>query len=303
MHDNGIDYEKKYKFWKTNIIWISVYLSSVVILLASYIVYTQKGQTIELGDFISISSGLISMTLAIVAIIYSISESIKNNSKEEQLKELSVKIQNSVDDLVKSTESLSRETKDLKLGTIDFMDKVNIIKESYEQLSSIYKEVGSSDLVTMDTVAECKELLEDNKSIKEEIECDEGINIQSVELDKNDIEKTIINIKKGDIVLINMQINFDDVEKKRPCLIVQNNIANKYAPTVIIAPITSLINRAKLPTHVEIHKNKYNFMKDSIVMLEQIRVIDKKQIVRKLGELEKSDIEKVNKALMVSVSL
>ena len=89
----------------------------------------------------------------------------------------------------------------------------------------------------------------------------------------------------------------------RPVLIVQNDIGNKYSPTVIVAAITSQINKAKLPTHIEISAEDYGLPKDSVVLLEQIRTIDKKRLKEKLGHMNDEIIPKINEALSISVGL
>ena len=85
----------------------------------------------------------------------------------------------------------------------------------------------------------------------------------------------------------------------RPVLIIQNNIGNKYSPTVIVAAITSQINKAKLPTHIEIAANEYGLNKDSVILLEQIRTIDKKRLREKIGCLDKSMMLKISKRLLI----
>lgn len=87
----------------------------------------------------------------------------------------------------------------------------------------------------------------------------------------------------------------------RPVLVVQNDVGNKYSPTVIAAAITSQINKAKLPTHIEIHAGDYGLNKDSVVLLEQIRTIDKKRLKEKIGECDISIMSKVNEALLISL--
>lgn len=87
----------------------------------------------------------------------------------------------------------------------------------------------------------------------------------------------------------------------RPVLVVQNDVGNKYSPTVIAAAITSQINKAKLPTHIEIHAGDYGLNKDSVVLLEQIRTIDKKRLKEKIGECDISVMSKVNEALLISL--
>lgn len=89
----------------------------------------------------------------------------------------------------------------------------------------------------------------------------------------------------------------------RPVLIIQNDIGNKYSPTVIVAAITSQINKAKLPTHIEISANEYGLNKDSVILLEQIRTIDKKRLREKIGCLDNNTMMKVDNSLQVSLGL
>ena len=89
----------------------------------------------------------------------------------------------------------------------------------------------------------------------------------------------------------------------RPVLIVQNNIGNKYSPTVIVAAITSQLTKAKLPTHIELNKYKYNLPKDSVVLMEQIRTLDKRRLQDKISNLDNLAMQKVDVALMVSFGL
>ena len=89
----------------------------------------------------------------------------------------------------------------------------------------------------------------------------------------------------------------------RPVLIVQNDVGNKYSPTVICAAVTSQINKAKLPTHIEIKADKYNLVKDSVILLEQIRTIDKKRLREKVCRLDETIMKKVNNAIVVSLGL
>ena len=89
----------------------------------------------------------------------------------------------------------------------------------------------------------------------------------------------------------------------RPVLIIQNDIGNKYSPTVIVSAITSQINKAKLPTHVEISSVEYGLNRDSVVLLEQIRTLDKKRLKEKIGHMTDIDMRKVDKALLISLNL
>jgi mRNA interferase MazF len=86
-------------------------------------------------------------------------------------------------------------------------------------------------------------------------------------------------------------------------LILQNDIGNTYSPTTIVAAITSRIKRAKLPTHIELKSNRYQLEKDSVVLLEQLRTIDKQRLKECIGHLDEEIMAKVNIALEISLSL
>lgn len=89
----------------------------------------------------------------------------------------------------------------------------------------------------------------------------------------------------------------------RPVLIIQNDTGNKHSPTVICAAITSKMNKAKLPTHVEIDSMRYDIVKDSVILLEQLRTIDKKRLKDKVCHLDNEIISQVNKALYISLEM
>ncbi|OUP66256.1 PemK family transcriptional regulator [Drancourtella sp. An177] len=89
----------------------------------------------------------------------------------------------------------------------------------------------------------------------------------------------------------------------RPVLIIQNEMGNKHSPTVICAAITSRMNKAKLPTHVEIDARRYGVVKNSVVLLEQIRTIDKQRLKENVCHLDKEIMRKVDEALRVSFAL
>ena len=87
----------------------------------------------------------------------------------------------------------------------------------------------------------------------------------------------------------------------RPILIVQNDTGNKYSPTIIAAAVTSQINKAKLPTHIELCANEFGLVKDSVILLEQIRTLDKRRLKERIGELSPTTMKKVNNALLISL--
>ena len=89
----------------------------------------------------------------------------------------------------------------------------------------------------------------------------------------------------------------------RPVLIIQNDIGNKYSPTVIVAAVTSQINKAKLPTHIELSAEQYGLSKDSVVLLEQVRTLDKKRLKEKIGVLDYLKMKKIENAILISLGL
>lgn len=111
-------------------------------------------------------------------------------------------------------------------------------------------------------------------------------------------------IKRGDIFYADLSpVIGSEQGGVRPILIVQNDVGNKYSPTVIAAAITSQINKAHLPTHIEIASNDCGLSKDSVILLEQIRTIDKKRLREKIGRLDQKRMKSVNEALFVSFGL
>lgn len=111
-------------------------------------------------------------------------------------------------------------------------------------------------------------------------------------------------IRRGDIYYADLRpVIGSEQGGVRPVLIIQNDIGNKHSPTVICAAITSKMNKAKLPTHVELDCNRYDIMKDSVILLEQLRTIDKKRLKDKVCHLDSDILSKVNQALLVSLEL
>lgn len=112
----------------------------------------------------------------------------------------------------------------------------------------------------------------------------------------------IETIKRGDIFYADLSpVVGSEQGGIRPIVVLQNNVGNKYSPTVIVSAITSQINKAKIPTHVELKANEYNLPKDSVLLLEQIRTIDKKRLKQKVGSLDKNKMKEINRALLISL--
>lgn len=162
------------------------------------------------------------------------------------------------------------------------------------------------NLEDMNKLNEFKNQLENKEIVIEK-------NINNVHSGNYNTTSTNINninlkdIKRGDVVWVKL---FGSVgseqssdEHGRPCVVIQNNIGNAFSPTIIVACITSQLTKAKLPIHVEISSSeKYGLTKNSVVLLEQLRTLDKRlRIVKKAGHLDDLVMKKINKALEISV--
>ena len=113
-----------------------------------------------------------------------------------------------------------------------------------------------------------------------------------------------MNIKRGDIYYADLSpVVGSEQGGLRPVLIVQNDVGNKYSPTVIAAAITSKMSKAKLPTHIDVTAAQVGLLKDSVILLEQIRTIDKVRLKEKMGHLDESAMWSVNEAISVSFGL
>ncbi len=113
-----------------------------------------------------------------------------------------------------------------------------------------------------------------------------------------------MTVKRGDIYYADLSpVVGSEQGGVRPVLVIQNDVGNKYSPTVIIAAITSQINKAKLPTHIEISGEGYGLSKDSCILLEQIRTIDKRRLKEKTGHVSEELSSFVDEALKISLGL
>ena len=113
-----------------------------------------------------------------------------------------------------------------------------------------------------------------------------------------------MTVKRGDIFYADLSpVVGSEQGGIRPVVIVQNDVGNKHSPTVIAAAITSRVDKTKLPTHIEVTADRFGLARDSVILLEQVRTIDKKRLKEKMGHLEDETMEKVNSAISISFGL
>lgn len=111
-------------------------------------------------------------------------------------------------------------------------------------------------------------------------------------------------MKRGEVYLADLSpVQGSEQGGKRPVVIIQNDVGNKFSPTLIVAAITGKIDKAKIPTHVEVNAENYNFKTDSVILLEQIRTIDKTRLQEKLTYLDNEKMKEVDAALSISLGL
>ncbi len=112
------------------------------------------------------------------------------------------------------------------------------------------------------------------------------------------------NVRRGDIYYADLSpVVGSEQGGVRPVLIVQNDTGNRHSPTVIVAAITSQMGKAKLPTHIELAAQSYGLPKDSVILLEQIRTLDKRRLRERMGRVEGDIMEQVDAAIAVSFGL
>jgi mRNA interferase MazF len=114
----------------------------------------------------------------------------------------------------------------------------------------------------------------------------------------------LLSIKRGEIYFAQLNpVVGSEQGGTRPVLVVQNDIGNQYSPTTVILAITGKINKAKMPTHVEIKADQYGLERDSVILGEQIRTIDKMRLKQRIASLDEVTMSRVDQALVVSLGL
>ena len=116
------------------------------------------------------------------------------------------------------------------------------------------------------------------------------------------MENKQAEIKRGEIYYADLSPTVGSEQGGiRPVLVIQNDIGNKYSPKVIVCAITSKLDKAKLPTHIELDSKQYNLPKDSVCLLEQIRTLDKRRLQEKLSNVNELKMKEVERAILVSL--
>lgn len=294
------------KVRKFNLCWIIGLLILIILGLLAFITYIKRNESVSMGDLISISSGLVSIALAIIAIIYAISESIKTKDDTKRNEIILEKVKDVLDE-VKYGLDKSNDVLD------EVRDKTNKVDSKVDSIATAYKNTSKLDfeetiIETNTDINSSDEKIISDSNDEKNTECLDGK--ASLSDSKSSIKLKALRdintktIRCGDIFYVDFNPSVGSEQGGiRPAVVVQNEIANKYSSTVIVAPITSQINKAKLPTHVEISSDEYNINRDSVVLLEQVRVLDKKRFKEKIGHMTEADMRKIRNSLLIQFSL
>lgn len=303
---------KKEGFIRHNFGWFLFISVSINIGLMSWILYYKRKDQIELGDFISISSGLVSIALAVVAIIYSVSENVRNDGKEKELNKIISKVDEGVSDsqnILSKINLGTSNTKDIldKMSEqlMQLKDKTEIISDYYkqvEQMNEVNEKINLEKEIKNNTIEE----IDNKKAIISEDSAKYKTNQLNID-NYNENKKLSYNkiyCRRGDIFMADLSQTFGYEQGGiRPVVIVQNNIGNRYSPTVVVVPITKSIKTGKLPTHVTISEDDSPLGAGSVVLGEQIKTIDKRRLKELVGVIDEYTMKKIDKSLAVELGL
>ncbi len=150
-----------------------------------------------------------------------------------------------------------------------------------------------------------------NNRNKQKVDKVDNVNIKENNIQKQDLKKIDPKQNRDKVTILRGDLFYADLSPVigseqggvRPVVIIQNDIGNKFSPTTIVAAITSVKNKSSMPTHVNVGKDVGGLPKDSVILLEQIRTIDKKRLREKIGRMTDAKMKEIDKALGISVHL
>lgn len=269
--------------WK----WTVSILISIIIYLLTYHLWGKSG---DITNVVSIGSGLVSIALALVAIIYAFLEGKKSDTKE-------LKVNTALDSIIENISTMK--------GLINKLDKD--LTKTHSKVTQIGKQIDQyENFYSNQQEAKNPDKSESNAHEKPSKSKKTNQNKQPIAESENPKlgYTSVKNVNRGDIFLVDILPALGHEKGGvRPVLVIQNEIGNRFSPTTTIAPLTSGMQKGKLPTHVEINAKEHSISKDSVILLEQIRTIDKSRLKEKIAHLDDETMEKVDNAIMVQLGL
>lgn len=252
--------------WK----WIVGILSGIIVFLLSYKFW---GKSDDLTEIISISTGLASISLAVTAIIIAVAEGVKTSSKEQ-------KVDGALDRIIANLSTMK--------------ELINILKndnyKTHDQLSKIYD--------IRKAYNETDDLTRNKPEGKEQEVKDSHLRINTQDIN------SIQDVKRGEVYFAELPTTVGSEQGGiRPVVIIQNEMGNKFSPVVTVAPVTAQIQKAKLPVHVVIDAKRYGLESDSVILLEQIKTIDKARLKDKITLLDDEIMKRIDNAVSIQLGL
>jgi len=277
-NDNKEDGTWRDRDWK----WIVGILITVIIFILSFKFW---GKDEPLTELISITGGISSLVLAIIAILIALTESVKSNQ-----------ILSNISQDIISTERSVQETR---------KEQIHSQKRTEEKLIRFYE--GLMNQKDLSSTEEGKWGVMPQPKAEKSKDVEKGNDTPKVQ-HKDD---PMLDFKKRDTIVKRGDVYFADlggvvgVEQGgiRPVVVISNNISNRFSPTISVAAITAQMSEARLPTHVELDAALYGFERDSVILLEQIKAIDKARLSDKITNLDSTIMEKIDKAIHIQLGL
>lgn len=287
--------------WK----WIVSILLGIIVFILSYKFWGKSG---ELTDIISIGSGLVSIALAIVAIIMAVAEGIKSSNKEE-------KVQIGLDKIITNTEIMQKLINKLEKDIFKTRKQISsfesMFKDRYTKEIQDYNEHANNSNKENNSSSNNEKQLKsneenDNKDLSNQNDKDLNHLENNEELSKSypKSSKRIGIVKKGDLFFADLSpVVGIEQGGNRPVVVISNDIANRFSNMITVAPITARIQKSKLPTQVEIPVESSGLEFNSVILTEQTRSIDKQRLQEKVAHLSDDLMAKVDEALLIQFAL
>lgn len=279
---NCIDHKHSCEKERLHYRWIIGVLITIIIAILTY-KFWGKQAGLELVDLISIGSGLVSIFLALIAIVYAFFESLKTSNKE---KNVDIGLSKIIDNLTKMEEVLNKQD-----------NKMDQVVQSHDKI----KEIINDKLVTGYGMKgkESTPSQKPNESTQHHESTEKGKIIDNKHITIKEYDPTF----RGKVYLADLSpVYGHELGGVRPVIVMSNEVNNRYSPVVTVIPVTAQINKAKLPTHVELGFLA-NTGKESVALADQVRTIDRGRLKELISEVDKETIKKINDALMIHMEL
>ncbi|QHM88920.1 Endoribonuclease EndoA [Bacillus velezensis] len=280
--------------WK----WVVGILLGIIIFILSYKFWGRSG---ELTDIISIGSGLVSIALAIVAIIMAVAEGIKSSNKEE-------KVQVGLDKIISNTDTMSQLIQKLEKDIFNTHKAISSFEDRFAEkyIREMKAYFPLNEDVQINKIDEVLDIEIHKTKPEKEIKKEEEITGQSENVDfaLTTLVKQEGVKRRGDVYLADLSPS-SNTEKPdlQPVVILSNDISNRFSDLITVSLINVKFKEAKLPTQVKIKANDWNTDTDAVITTEQCKSFYKSHLKKRIAHLPSEKMEEVNDALLIQFAL